>query len=392
MSYKVLNTNKETKIYDDREHIYYNIKISPIYKDTEAPQIANSNIQTSNILNKQSDYECAVTFWALRADLPIFICPIAEGTNNNINLTNFGVCYSFGGNDYTSSVIYVPNRTFPSYELPLSPLNNNGVQDIKNEYYYVWRFIDFVDMVNTAFTNAFNSYKTAHAGQPETEPVWIQYDNETGLFSLVAQKAYLTSGVEIYMNELLYNYFSGLKVYANVYDAPNFKTFRLLIEHNFTNQTAYALKGGTIPAPPAVPDYVINSQEYESRYTWANIISILFTSSSIQTRDEYIPQITNPNLISSSVNAFNPNYRSILSYFDIIYDTSGNSGANWRQYLYYDPAIYKWIDLVSDIPLNNFNIEIFFQLTTGQLVPLKIPINSLVDIKLLFRKKKKLLY
>ena len=391
MSYKQLVTSKKHETKDDQEHIYYNIQINNIYRNTEAPIVAQVNDQTSTILSKQSDYECTVTFWSLRGQMPVFICPVAEGTNANINLTPFGVSYSFGGLDYPAQVVFVPETYLLSLPLPKAPNSNNGIQDLQTNptYYYVWTFQDFLDMVNTALNTAYIAFNAVNPGV-HNSPVWFQYDSETGLISLIAEYSYANqAGADVFCNYLLLNYFEAIQVYFFCYDQVNFKDFRFIMDHDFTNRNAYALPGATIPLPPAPPAYIQMQQEYECRYTWANIRSILFTSSSIQTRDEFIPQINNPNAFSNNqTNNFNPNFLNILSYYDIIFDSSGTSGANWRQYLFYNPQIYRWLDLVSDDPLRSFNINIYLQLTNGQLVPLLLPVNNSVDIKLLFRKKK----
>jgi len=396
MSYKILsNNNNQTSKYEDSEHIYYNIKIDNIYAGDASPILAVQNDKTSTILKKQSDYECAVTFWNLRGQIPVFVCPILEGNNSNINATPYGVCYSYQGQDYHQNVIYQPDISANTI-IPKPPSQNNGLQDISGEYYYVYTFQAFIDMINKAFLDAYNDFNSHHGGIHST-PIWVQYDSDTGLLSYVCEYSYANdAGAQIYINSLLLNYLEAIQVDFYGFNQPAYKDFKIIIKHNNTdhNYNSYALKGGTIPAPPANPPYLKITQEYDCRYLWANIKSILFTSSTIQTRDEYIPQVYNPNLTTAGIgdNSFNPNFRSIVSYYDIIYDTQATNGANWRQYLYYNPNVYKWIDLVSDNELNNFNIEIYLQLTNGVLVPMMIPINASVDIKLLFRKKKKIIY
>ena len=390
MAYKQMQfTKNDSDLWDDDENIYFNIKIDNLYKNTERPKLAQKNEKTSDILAKQSDYKCAVTFWNIRGQIPVFICPILEGTNPNINDTPFGVCYSFGGNDYSQRVIYAPDAQTSTYILPNPPSNNNGVQDLSSTYYYIYTFDHFIQLVNDALSQAYTAFNAVHPGI-HNSPVYIKYDKNTGLMSFIAEYSYANqAGADIFLNALLINYFEAIRMDFYGYDQPDFKDFRLIMEHNATNENAYTPPGGTIPPPPANPPYIQMLQEYDCRYLWANVKSILFTSSSIQTRNEFIPQVANPNLLSlqGQTNSFNPNYRNILSYYDIIYDSSGTSGANWRQYLYYNPNVYKYIDLVSDEPLNSFDIEIFMQLTNGQLIPLTIPINSSVDLKLLFKRK-----
>ena len=112
------------------------------------------NYATSQIIPKQSDYQATVVSFDIIGDIPIFIMPILEGTNNNINATPFGVSLTYGGVAYPSQLIFVTD--VPTFPLPLSPLNNGGLQDLNSQYYYVYAFQKLIDMTNTALLNAGN--------------------------------------------------------------------------------------------------------------------------------------------------------------------------------------------------------------------------------------------
>ena len=389
MSYKILNgnNNKSKMLRDESEHIYYDIRLENAFDGTDSSASANAtyNKQTSNILSRQSDYELAVSFWSLRGQIPIFVCPILEGNNNNINDTPFGVCFSFGGVDYSQRIIYAPDSTFNA-PLPTSPLNNNGVQDNLSTYYYIYTFQLFITMINTALTASYIAFNAVNGGIHASAPQF-QYSAETGLISLIAERSYSQAGgASVNVNALLFNYIEGIRVNFNGYNQPNFKDFNFIFTEEPFNKLGFGIPPNLPSNPPTHNKY---TQEYDVRYLWANVKSILITSSSINTRDEYLPETINPNFINQTRNnAFNPNSRTVISYYDIFLDSNGGNGANWRQYLYYEPKIYKWTDLMSDSPLNNINIEIFIQLTSGELLPLSIPCQAVATIKLLFRKKK----
>ena len=388
MSYKILNGNNKSKMLrDESEHIYYDIRLENAFDGTDSSASSNAtyNKQTSNILSRQSDYELAVSFWSLRGQIPIFVCPILEGNNNNINDTPFGVCFSFGGVDYSQRIIYAPDSTFNA-PLPTSPLNNNGVQDNLSTYYYIYTFQLFITMINTALTASYIAFNAVNGGIHASAPQF-QYDAETGLISLIAERSYSQAGgASVNVNALLFNYIEGIRVNFNGYNQPNFKDFNFIFTEEPFNKLGFGIPPNIVTNPPSHNKY---TQEYDVRYLWANVKSILITSSSINTRDEYLPETINPNFINQNRNnAFNPNSRTVISYYDIFLDSNGGNGANWRQYLYYEPKIYKWTDLMSDSPLNNINIEIFIQLTSGELLPLSIPCQAVATIKLLFRKKK----
>ena len=385
MSFKVMNNDFKKMLRSDNEHIYYDIRIDNQSTPTNSSASTDTsfNKQTNQILPRQSDYEMAVSFWSLRGQIPIFVCPILGGNNAFINDTPFGVCFSFGTDDYPVRIIYSSDSVVNV--LPRPPSQNNGIQDNSTTYYYIYTFQKFITLINSAITTSYNQFNAVHPGIHASAPQF-QYDSITGLISLVAERSYSQpGGALLNVNALLFNYIEGIRVNFNGYNKNNFKDFNFIFDELPFNQLGFSVPPNTITNPPAFNKY---SQEYDLRYLWCNIKSILITSNSISARGEYLPQTDNPNFINNVTNSFNPNTRSVISYYDIFLDSSGGNGANWRQYLYYEPKIYKWTDLMSDSPLNNINVEMFIQLNNGELLPLSIPADAVATVKLLFRKKK----
>jgi hypothetical protein len=373
------------------EHTYINARIDNIYAGDETPKRATLTQKYSALIDKQSDYEMAVTFWNLKGELPIFICPIVEGiTQNNIDLTPFGVCFSYAGNDYSAPVIYQSFSSVYGVNVPFPkpPSKNGGIQDLQtNAYYTVYAYKDFLDMVNSAIVTAFVAFKVAHPTSPNSNVPQFVFDPATKLISLLCDFTFSQPGTAYFhMNDLLLNYFAGLQVEFNGYNQPNFKDYTFIIEQGAYNTNAFAVPGDVIPTPPLLPEVLKITQDYNALYLWSNIRSVIFTSSTILSRDEVMPPVLNPNSqFAQNLNKFNPTSTNIISYYDLIEDA--NSTATARQFIYYNPPIYKWIDLMGDTPLQTIQLDVYIQTTNGQLLPLFIPSNQCIDIKFLFRKK-----
>ena len=310
---------------------------------------------------------------------------IIEKGQDNRDLTPFGITYSYGGNDYSYPVLFKTNRLNPT--LPRPPSQNNGLQDISYNYYYVYIIQQFIDMVNKASLDAYTAFNTAHPAI-HTSPVVFEYNDVEGTISMICPYSYSQTGsATVYVNKMLYEFIMDtlpiLKVGIN---QPNFKDYILDFTPQKLNLSAWAPNGDTIPVYPATaPSYLRFTQEYDTRYMINNIKAVLFTSSTIQTRIEYMPSVVNNNsYVSESLNAFTPNTQNIVSYFDII---STTGAPPQRQPLYYSPAFIKWIDLVSHNPLSYINIDILMELANGQIIPLYIEPNTATDIKLVFMKK-----
>lgn len=350
-------------------------------RNNESPLIASKDESINYAFLKQSDFDVAIHSFTINAITPIFICPIEEGINQtNRDKTNFIVCLRSAGSDFPVIVTYSSESS--NSTLPNPPSQNNGVQQINNEYYYVYTFQHFIDLVNFAFQTAFTNMKTAQSALPQTESPYFVYNAETGLISLIVENSY-DGGPQIFMNDLLFNYFEAIDNVFNGYNQTNGKDYQIVID-NKRNYNAY--RDPTLKPNDPDPQYLEIKQEYDVRYKWSNIRSVIFYSDSIKTKRESIPSYSDPNLNIQSNLGYQPNYQNILSYHDIIYQSGKVSQ---REILQYNPFVYKWMSLISDEPLNRLQLRISFLLQNGIIIPFKIRSGDSSNIKLLFRKKVK---
>ena len=123
---------------------------------------------------------------------------------------------------------------------------------------------------------------------------------------------------------------------------------------------------------------------------WNNITQVLITSNSISVRDEYLPYRNKPQQIANKdFDQFNQSKRSVISYID--YNSTQAAlfpRSSLSRDIRYAPKYRKYIDLVSNDPLNNINIEIFYVIGGQTILPLNLPSNASADISLLFRRKR----
>lgn len=307
--------------------------------------------------------------------------------NDDINLSDLGLCLSYDGDDFPSPVYYISDvdlNNQPEY-IPKSPKENNGVQDNSTYYYFAYSFNVFVEMVNNAFkasTDALNASKGTTYEQP-----FLDYLESERFFRFVVPYNYVEDGIEIFLEDKLQRYLAGLRYISVNSNNPNFKDMKLVVENrDWTNSTVK--KGGVLPVPPAPPLYVQMKQEYDTRYKFDEIVSIVLTSSFIKTRTEYYPKIGNPNSYiqnGRSDNSFNTGTLNIISTFDLI-DEGGT--VSWNEKQYYQPKIYKWIDLISDDVLNKVDVNVFFETKKGDLIPAFVDVNSQSVIRFIFERIK----
>ena len=408
-----MNSNYNQAIGSEHERVYYNCRLDNQIDNvtTAATNNAVYDVQSQNILERQSEYEMAVSSYDLRIKMPVFIAPIIGGTNTDINAMPYSVCYSFttGGVStyYRTYLIWTPDNAWSSTNparsrpLPRSPNANNGIQDLTTnpDYYYCNNYQHFLNIINTALATSYTNFNAAHGGIIN-ERVFIKYDARTGLFSIVGKSGYATLGDSADNNKplvsfdaLLYKYIDSIPVNFNGYNLPNGNDYTIDFSIFDGNSNAWALGNqyaGAVPNPQTlVPAYIIMEQETDTRFLWNNIKQIVISTDSINVRTEYMPFIEFPQQINkSSVNRFNQPRKAIISYEEYSNNIPQSSASIHRQ-INYEPLFYKWIDLVGDSDLNNIQLELFIQTEDGITLPVNIPKSSVCNVKLVFRKKNK---
>ena len=400
-NYDISNGVKKSR----REHIYYNVRIENAYNGVtnETSQVTVYNKQIGMLLDKQSDYEVAVASWYVRAQMPILIATIKEGTNTDVNAMPFKVCYDFttGGvtTNFSTELIWTPDSKFldpAKGPLPKSPNNNNGLQDLDTNpgYYWCTKYATFVDIMNTALTTSYNAFNAAHPGI-HNSAVYVQYDEVTGLFGIVAEASYATAAnpAGVFFDALLYRYIDTVDGDFFGFDQPGGKDYQITFKIKPGQQNAWSFGNHYAGVVPNVqtdpPDYIIMQQETDSRYLWSNIKKIQIATNSISVREEYMPygsfpqQFTNQNFAN-----FNQARKSILSNVDYNYGAPNPTvQSSLARDIYYDPKFYKYIDLLSDDPLTNINLEMFYVTEDGRTLTLNLPSKAAAEISLVFRRK-----
>jgi hypothetical protein len=126
--------------------------------------------------------------------------------------------------------------------------------------------------------------------------------------------------------------------------------------------------------------FVIDS-EFSTGFRFNNIQSIILTSN-IPTRQEQLPLINNA--------VMSPNI-SYISTFSILSDFSINIERFGQQYetlIYYPQSQFRWIDLISDGPLDRLSFAFWYQKNDQSINKIMIKPGDSCNIKLYFVNKK----
>jgi len=372
-------THKKSPLDFSLTHIYYNVNICNANNKGDKPNLPCRYQESRDvaIVTNPSEWACSVIRFACSTSLiPIMIMPI-QVNQPDINLSTLSVIIqdTASGQISESFLKYTPTNN--QQVLPKPPIPN---QDVTNDYYYIYHYQDLIDMLNTAFQNAFNALTAPPAGAVAP----YMFRDNTGYFNLVADKNYVgektpspsDGTLRIYFNENLYKYFGNFQNYyynQRIIGFSNIRNHWIYIKDN---------KNGNFDSTTGL--YTMR-QEFPSSNNWS-VFQKLVLISNIPIIPEATPQSqpfnSNGNIQDSGI----ANQKLILTDFQ----AHGADTYGWEsqsQIVYLPSSQYRYIDMCSNQPLKSLDLAVFWSDNYENLYPLYLAPNSNFNCKILFRKK-----
>lgn len=339
---------------------------------------------TTPILENPSDYYVSIIRFSVdTSEVPLMIMNIS---GVNATQTPYQVTITNGADVQTTNLIWVPQSTSATVPTVFNP------QDVNTDYYYLYSYQHFIDMVNTALVTSFNNLVGAPVGS--TAP-YMQYNDTTGKMEFLAQSNnYDTANagtLNVYFNqdlERLFPYFN-FRYGTNTSNNPLYA--QIFIENTGDNVIGDVgqprLSANTLSRPPAnIPNSIyVMTEETPSSALFQSFKALVFTSASLPINPEYSSNPQNFNTTITHNNLFSNSKLKIVTDFIIDSDVLQNSSSN--QIVYNPQAEYRLCDLVSNTSLRTMDIQIWWSDNYGNLYPLVIPRNSNCSIKFLFRNR-----
>ena len=291
-------------------HVYY---LTELPNTTNGALLASfSDQRSSPILQNMSKYHMS----CLRFSVPTQSIPIFNMNSN----TEYSITLSIGSDDYTANVVFVSDNNADS--------SDKGVYTIA----------DFMAMINTAATSAFDALKLAHGAVTSTVGPKFIYSPSTRLIQMRVQQSYVSDAISIYINVPMMSKF-GYQFPYKFYGYNIAKAYLLRVFDTGDNSTTIS---GTA--------YYIMYQELEALAQMTDVQKIVFTSN-ISVKSEGL----NTNDGNSS-----DNFRLILQSMEPMWGGGGDSqpqgGSGVVQY--FPASEFRLMDLESTQPLTNFNFQV----------------------------------
>lgn len=151
----------------------------------------------------------------------------------------------------------------------------------------------------------------------------------------------------------------------------------------FRNSTTGAV---TIPTPTTGPltysyvnEFIRQVQELSTIPTWTPVNAIVFTSNTLPIVPNQISAVSTIGVESTPASTGND--------FALIITDIQSSDGFLPNILYVPSGENRYIDMTGNQPIRNIDINVFFRVKTGQLIPLRLPSGGSASMKLLFKKK-----
>lgn len=367
----MLSTHKRSVISDD--HIYYNVLIpnNPVGNTFTSIPAEFKEEMTIPIVKYPSEYYMSIIRFSVPLNsIPLFIFNIQSGqTQTDPNLGRYSVTLDDGATTNQQFLNYFPTQLYTAVPQPPSARPPSYLQE-DSQYYAVYDIPHMLTMINNAFAAALAAFPVV----PGRDPPKLIYDSATRLISLYAQQAFYDStvpgNIKIFGNVPLLRFISGLSISV-------FGTGNLPFGKNFYFN-CYDL-GNNVSS-----GIIKMTQDFPGLSNWNDVTSIVFTSGRIPVRNESVPSEGTEANFGRINSEGAPNFRPILTDFEPFMD----DGINPRTYLQYAPqGPYRFVNLLSDTPLRNFDVTVWWQDRNNNLRKVFIGAFQHVSIKLLFVKK-----
>jgi len=377
MSYQNLNT---TSPY----HVYVDINaINSDQNNREPVPLIFNEIRNNPILNNPSDYFLSVVRFSLETPtLPLLLPQVELGQGDADKLVySFTMSYNFLGvnYEYKQNLIFVAqDKQQPTPNAPLV------FQDLTSEYYYIYSFMHWMNIVNNALQSCYNGLNALVIGAggtlPSTVAPFMEWDPYNNIAILNAdQLGYartLANPIKLYMNTSLYTLFSSFEATIEGFGAniTNGKNFQIMI-YSINNTNVYTI--GSI-------NYLQMYQEYSTTPLWCPVSSLVFTTGQIPV----VPSNTSAPLIFNSLNQSNTGNNSNLTPQITDFEVPLERGSEYKPNVFYTPnSEYRMFDLIGNTPLSALQITVYWKDNYGGLHLFKLASGSTATIKLLFRRK-----
>lgn len=386
----------------ENDIFYYNINIAhddnAEYRTT--PAIYNANLNQPLLSNPSEWYMLIQKFYIPTQVIPLTIPQIENpqpiptpvgGITYFRTLYNVYIGVRNGGNItyYSANVKYFQYRNPEKVPLPNGPSVIPGYYyyDNTDTFFFIYSYQHFIDMINNAFLEAFNSIPSPPVG---SSAPYLEFNSKDQLISLVGQKQYYDSTIAntmlIYVNLNLFRFLDGLdSIFTYTTSVPE-TIVQFPLKYN----------GHNLYAPPGFStyDYYIMTQQYQTLADWNCFRQLIITSNNMPITNEYYPVTKSSSALTRGLlsNATNIEYANILNTRSILTSfiplvEKGSEARTSVEYIDTNILNGPLINLTGTEPLYKIDLQIYWVDNYNNFYQVYLPHHVNAIFKVAFIKK-----
>lgn len=365
----------------EKDTIYYNISI-PYNTNGNSPAVYQEQLNQPIVYFPSSYFMSVVRFQISGINIPTFIARIQPYPNTNLNNTIYSVAIGYNGSFSPQTYVqYVPSDDTATKSIPLSP--DHPIVDY-TPYYYVYGYVDFLTMVNTALATAFASITTPVGSHP---PYFI-YNPDTLTISLIAEAAYYNLGpystppttppttpITVYINSALFHFFDAFPIFDRGFNSLNGRDIQFNI-NNLHDSNWYVPNGPVNPTTLYPLTLLQMKQEYQVLKDWNSLQSVQLISNMLPINREYVPSTNTQSGVISS--------KGILADFVPLLSTGPEARTSIE---FVSTGAWRLIDMFGNYPITKVDLSFYWTDELDDQHIINIPNNKPATVKLVFMKK-----
>lgn len=360
------------------DNIYLNAVVinGQLSQTSTLPVAAYGEQRTSNIVDRASDYECAVARMLLSGattQLPIFEASVQLGQSNPNQLAyRVSLQYQWTGTagpgGATTSPVFTSTRNVqwvPQYSAPVPPTGAAITSQSTSRYYWAHSYAHVARIFNTAFAacraDLLAQFTTWWGATPAFPGIviaspQIQYVSDgSNTFTLLRQANSATETMRVWFDSNAFNLWSSFP-YKSVQGAEP-----LFAELDDISNTVIQLPN-TATGAGTGPFYMVIRQEWASTEAhWSPFTGIALRSAALPVRTESGGIVSPGQQITGNL------YDSV--FFDI--DFASTAAHSSCGEISFQPSVYRWATLKGNGPITSLDFVVLLRHRTGQLVPLE---------------------
>ena len=403
--------------YAETDIIYYDARlISPACSTGPVPVNPESSAFTLNLYNDQrqnvilanpeSYYFSIIRFSISATTLPLFVANVATNAQfpliapSNVKTMPYVITLEYNGFQFGVNVEFRPEDKTQA----VPPVAGNP-NLYSGPYFWIYTYQHFVDLINTAFYNAYTGL-AALTALPSVYPPFMVFNRETKTFDICADALHYqnigfdgsniaTPAINIYFNNFLYDKFTSLIAdhlsdSTSITPGLNTMNYRLrftntgdnLIDNNVAPvqiMNPYNTSGALIPYAKTI---IKMKTEWDMLDNFCENSELIFSTVSIPVATSFIaPYI--PYAVSSN-SIVNTHEKSVT---DFALSANVASTGTTRNQIIYVPSVYRYLTMQGSVPVSKIDLFMYWRTNRGIVFPLVLNTAGTMSLKIQFIKK-----